>query len=59
MAVSIGFLFNKQHRIDGPAIEDPSGKKLWYIDGQKIVCNSQQEFESSQEYRKWKLIAFF
>jgi len=41
------------HRIDGPAVEWSDGTKEWYIDGIRIDCNSQKEFE-----RYLNLIAF-
>jgi hypothetical protein len=40
-----------RHRIDGPA-EEYNGKKYWWIEGKKINCNSQEEFE---RYVKLKL----
>jgi hypothetical protein len=33
------------HRIDGPAIDEPYGRKEWYYEGTKINCASQEEFE--------------
>ena len=41
------------HKIDGPAVEWADGTKEWYIDGLRIDCNSQEEFE-----RYLNLIAF-
>ena len=33
------------HREDGPAIEDSNGDKFWYINGENINCETQEEFE--------------
>ena len=40
------------HRINGPAEEYSNGKKYWWIEGKRIDCNSQEEFE---RYLKLKL----
>jgi hypothetical protein len=40
------------HRIDGPAREWFNGYKEWWIEGEEINCNSQEEFE---RYIKLKL----
>jgi hypothetical protein len=41
-----------RHRLDGHAIEYSDGCGLWYYEGEKIDCNSQEEFE---RYIKLKL----
>jgi hypothetical protein len=46
------------HCITGPAIEHRDFTKEWYINGKKILVNSQEEFEKSTEYRTVKLRAF-
>lgn len=46
------------HRIDGPACIYPEGLEEWYINGKYVTCGSKEDFESSEEYRKWKLKAF-
>jgi hypothetical protein len=33
------------HRLNGPAIEHTNGYKEWWIEGKKIECDSQEEFE--------------
>ncbi len=33
------------HREDGPALEYPNGLKSWYLNGKRINCSSQEEFE--------------
>lgn len=33
------------HRLDGPAIEFSDGKKIWAINGKRLECSSQEEFE--------------
>jgi hypothetical protein len=32
------------HRVDGPAVEYPEGSKSWYIHGEYIHCNNNEEF---------------
>ena len=32
------------HRVDGPAIEERNDK-VWYYQGKKIDCSTQEEFE--------------
>jgi hypothetical protein len=39
------FQNDKYHRLDGPAIEWEDGDKWWYYEGEKIKCDSQEEFE--------------
>lgn len=39
------------HRVDGPAI-DYKRKKEWWINGEKLSCTTQREFES---YMKLKM----
>jgi hypothetical protein len=46
------YLNNDLHRLDGPAIEYLDGTKDWWIEGKRIYCNSQKEFE---RYIKLKL----
>ena len=38
------YVDGKCHRIDGPAV-DYNNFKEWYINGEKIPVNSQQDFE--------------
>jgi hypothetical protein len=33
------------HREDGPAIEHTNGYKVWYLNGDQILCKTQKEFE--------------
>ena len=35
----------KLHRLDGPSVECHDGDKVWYYQGEKIKCNTQEEFE--------------
>jgi hypothetical protein len=46
------FQNGKPHRLDGPAVECCNGDKEWGIEGKRIDCNSQEEFE---RYMKLKL----
>jgi hypothetical protein len=39
------FLNDTYHREDGPAIEWYNGKKSWYLNGERIPCKTQEEFE--------------
>jgi hypothetical protein len=39
------YLNNKLHREDGPAKESFDGTKEWWLNGEKIPCKSQEEFE--------------
>ena len=39
------FIDGKYHRENGPAIEDSLGYKEWFYHGQRIDCQSQEEFE--------------
>ena len=34
----------KFHRVDGPAVEDASGNKCWYYNGERVNCSSTEEF---------------
>jgi hypothetical protein len=34
-----------RHREDGPAIIDVDGSTKWYINGKRVECQSQKEFE--------------
>jgi len=36
---------SKIHRTDGPAVECDDGFKLWFYNGARINCSSQEEFE--------------
>ena len=38
------FVDGKLHRLDGPA-SDWITRKLWFVNGEHIYCNSQAEFE--------------
>jgi hypothetical protein len=52
---------DKFHCLTGPARTFVSKNKIyyyWYVDDIWIHCFSQKEFESSKEYRVWKLKAF-
>jgi hypothetical protein len=33
------------HRLDGPAVEFSNGHVAWFYMGERIYCNSQEEFE--------------
>jgi len=33
------------HREDGPAVEYADGRKIWYLNGKRINCSTQKEFE--------------
>lgn len=33
------------HRLDGPAVEFSSGCNIWYVNGERINCSTQEEFE--------------
>jgi len=44
---------NQLHREDGPAMEYLDNYKSWYLNGNRINVNSQEEFE-----RYLKLIVF-
>lgn len=35
----------KLHREDGPAMEFTNGDKFWYLNGERINCQTQAEFE--------------
>ena len=39
------------HRLGGPAIDQASGYKEWWINGKHLDCNTQKEFE---QYLKLK-----
>ena len=39
------YYYEQKHRMDGPALELADGHKEWWIDGKRILCNSQREFE--------------
>ena len=43
---------NNLHRENGPAVEYFDGGKEWYLNGKKIDCKTQEEFEY---YMKWKI----
>jgi hypothetical protein len=36
---------NTFHRTDGPAIEYSNGGREWWLNGERIDCSSQKEFE--------------
>ena len=38
-------LNGKYHRETGPAIVDRNGEVYWYLNGEKIDCTTQAEFE--------------
>lgn len=40
------YLNDKLHREVGPAIELANGSKAWYLEGNKVKCSSQQEFDN-------------
>ena len=46
------------HREDGPAAEWDNGDTYWYINGKQVYCKSLEEFQSSLEFKTWKLRAF-
>lgn len=35
----------KRHRIDGPAVDSNNGYKEWWVNGKKLDCTTQEEFE--------------
>lgn len=38
--------YGKRHRSDGPAIENiTDGRYEWYLEGEKVFVQSQEEFE--------------
>jgi hypothetical protein len=39
------------HREDGPAVEYFSGDKEWWINGERLNCTSQEEFEKLMKLR--------
>ncbi len=39
------YFHDKRHRLDGPAVEYGDGRKEWYYLGDKVECESQEEFE--------------
>jgi hypothetical protein len=41
------FRYGERHREDGPAIVYPNNEcnDRWFVDGKKIECNTQEEFE--------------
>jgi hypothetical protein len=39
------YLNGNLHREDGPAIEFLGGYKEWYINGRKVYCTTQEQFE--------------
>lgn len=39
------YRYGKYHREDGPAFEYGNGHKEWWLHGERIDCNSQEEFE--------------
>jgi len=50
----------KLHNENGPAVEftiEPYNK-LWYIDGNRVLVESNEELLNSIEYKKFKLKAF-
>jgi hypothetical protein len=46
------YLYDKLHRIDGPAEEYVYGTQFWWIEGEQLKCKTQEEFE---RYIKLKL----
>ncbi len=41
----VGYLSAVIHREDGPAIERIDGTNEWWLNGKKVPCSSQEEFE--------------
>jgi hypothetical protein len=39
------FQYGKNHRENGPAIELHTGQKYWFINGERIPCKTQKQFE--------------
>jgi hypothetical protein len=39
------FLNDRYHREDGPAIEDSDGSKEWWVNGERLPCTTQKQFE--------------
>ena len=53
------FMNGFYHRLDCPAISDPENiESSWWIEGNIIDCSSQEQFESSKEFKEWKLKVF-
>jgi len=50
-------LDNMFHRIDGPAIEYPDGRKSWYLDGVKVPWQTLYHRATTDEARLSILIA--
>jgi hypothetical protein len=46
-------IINK-HRIDGPVFEGLGGYKVWFLDGERMDCKSNEEFLKIVKY-KWLL----
>jgi hypothetical protein len=51
-----------RHRLDGPAVSSicdiDSISFEWWIDGEFLFVSSQEQFEKTPEYKRFKLIAF-
>jgi hypothetical protein len=45
------YLNDKLHREDGPAMEHVNGKKAWCLNGVRIPCKTQKEFERLMRLR--------
>lgn len=56
------WLNGKRHRVDGPArtfIENGGDPKYeWWIDNEFLFVSSQEDFEKTPQYKRFKLIAF-
>lgn len=42
---------NKHHRTNGPAIEWAGGEGNWFLEGERIDCKTQEEFERMQKLK--------
>jgi hypothetical protein len=39
------------HRLDGPAIDRFDGQNFWFVNGKRVLCESQEEFEQLMRLR--------
>jgi len=45
------WLDRKRHREDGPAFIDNKGNEEWYLNDERIYCETQEEFEKLMKLR--------
>lgn len=43
----------KLHRTDGPAVTYLDGGQVWYVDGKKVNCFSQEEFKQLMKLKSF------